>query len=104
MWAPDVPWGRSEEAYQTEINQALRVYAIRDEARETMPSLGMRGEDEVDAYIDLVRYGTSPGMLEALYLINKDIDIRDVLATVRVPALVLHDSEDRIVPVEVGRY
>ncbi len=104
MWAPDFPWGRSEEAYQREIEQARRVYALRDEARQAVRALGMQGEDEVDAYIDLVRYGASPGMVEALYRMNKEIDIRDVLPTVRVPALVLHGSEDRIVPVEVGRY
>jgi class 3 adenylate cyclase len=43
-------------------------------------------------------------MLAALYRMNKEIDVRGVLPTVRVPALVLHGSEDRIVPVEVGRY
>jgi class 3 adenylate cyclase len=35
---------------------------------------------------------------------NKEIDIRDVLPTVRVPCLVLHGGEDRVVPVEVGEY
>src|SRR5438093_12795768 len=66
--------------------------------------LGMKGEQEVEAYIDLLRWGASPGMLEALYRMNREIDIRDVLPTVRVPALVMHGSEDRIVPVEVARY
>ena len=45
MWAPDFPWGRSEEAYQREMNQALRVYADRDEARKVVRSLGMQSED-----------------------------------------------------------
>jgi class 3 adenylate cyclase len=35
---------------------------------------------------------------------NREIDIRDVLPAVRVPALVMHGSEDQIVPLEVGRY
>jgi pimeloyl-ACP methyl ester carboxylesterase/class 3 adenylate cyclase len=104
MWAPDFPWGRSEEAYLREMDQALRVYADRDEARRVVRGLGMRSEEEVEAYIDLLRYGASPGMLEALYRMNREIDIRDVLPTVRVPALVMHGSEDQVVPVEVGRY
>jgi pimeloyl-ACP methyl ester carboxylesterase len=104
MWAPDFPWGRSEEAYQREMNQALRVYADRDEARRVVRGLGMRSNEEVEAYIDLLRYGASPGMLEALYRMNREIDIREVLPTVRVPALVMHGSEDEIVPIEVGRY
>jgi pimeloyl-ACP methyl ester carboxylesterase len=104
MWAPDFPWGRSEEAYQGEMNEALRVYADRDDARKVVRGLGMRGEEEIEAYIDLLRYGASPGMLGALYRMNREIDIREVLPTVRVPALVMHGSEDQVLPVEVGRY
>ncbi len=104
LWAPDFPWGRSEDAYRREVHQALRVYASRAEAREAVRALGMQDDDEVEAFIDFVRYGASPGMLEGLYRMNKEIDIRDVLPVVRVPTLVLHGSEDEIVPVEVGAY
>jgi class 3 adenylate cyclase/alpha-beta hydrolase superfamily lysophospholipase len=104
MWAPDFPWGRSAEAYDHEMNQALRVYEDRELAREVVRSLGMQSEHEIEAYIDELRWGASPGMLEALYRMNREIDIRDVLPSVRVPTLVMHGSEDRVVPVEVGRY
>ncbi|MGA8296642.1 MAG: adenylate/guanylate cyclase domain-containing protein [Acidimicrobiales bacterium] len=104
MWAPDFPWGRSEDAYQREVDRALRVYGSRADARESVRALGMHDEDEIEAFIDFVRYAASPGMLEALYRMNKEIDIREVLPAVRVPALVLHGSEDEIVPVEVGAY
>ncbi len=104
LWAPDFPWGRRDSAYQREVDQALRVYAPRAEAREAVRALGMQDEDEVEAFIDYIRYAASPGMLEALYRMNKEIDIRDVLPTVHVPALVLHGSDDRIVPVEVAEY
>jgi len=104
LWAPDYPWGRSAEAYEHEMEQALRVYAKKEEARSVVGVIGMRTDAEVEAYIELLRYGASPGMLEALYRMNREIDIRDVLPTVRVPALVLHGAEDQIVPVEAGRY
>lgn len=104
MWAPDFPWGRSDDAYEREVSQALRVYHSRDEAREVVRGLGMQREDEIEAFIDFLRWGASPGMLEALYEMNREIDIRDVLPTVRVPTLVMHGAEDHIVPVEVGRY
>ncbi len=104
LWAPDFPWGRSEAAYQREVDQALGVYGSRAEAREAVRALGMRDEDEIEAFIDYVRYGASPGMLEALYRMNKEIDVRDVLPTVRVPTLVMHGSEDEVVPVELGAY
>jgi class 3 adenylate cyclase len=35
---------------------------------------------------------------------NKDIDVRHVLPTVRVPTLIMHGSDDTIVPVDVARY
>jgi pimeloyl-ACP methyl ester carboxylesterase len=104
MWAPDFPWGRREEAYRREVNQALQVFGERAEAREAVRALGMDNDDEVEAFIDYIRHGTSPGMLAALYRMNKEIDIRHVLSAVGVPALVLHGSEDQIVPVEVGAY
>ncbi len=104
MWAPDYPWGRSEEAYRLETEQALRVYVDRDEARTVVRRIGMKSDEEVEAYIDLLRYGASPGMLAALYAMNREIDIRDVLPTVHVPALVMHGSDDQIVPVDAGRY
>ena len=104
MWAPDFPWGRREEAYRREIDQALRVFASRAEARAAVRALGMQTEEEVEAFVDYVRYGVSPGMLDALYRMNKEIDIRQVLPAVGVPTLVMHGSEDQIVPVEAGAY
>jgi len=104
MWAPDFPWGRREEAYRREVNQALQVFGERAEAREAVRALGMHDDDAVEAFIDYIRYGTSPGMLAALYRMNKEIDIRPVLPAVSVPTLVLHGSEDQVVPVEAGAY
>jgi len=104
LWAPDVPWGRSEDAYDREVDQAMRIYGPRAEAQEAVRRLGMRTEEEVSAYIDLVRWGVSPGMLKALYRMNKMIDVREVVPLVGAPTLVLHGEEDQIVPVEVGEY
>jgi pimeloyl-ACP methyl ester carboxylesterase/class 3 adenylate cyclase len=104
MWAADFPWGRSEDGYQHEIDQALRVYASRVEAREAVRALGMQKDSEVEAFIDYVRWATSPGMLDALYRMNREIDVRDVLSAVRVPTLVMHGSDDQVVPVEAGKY
>jgi pimeloyl-ACP methyl ester carboxylesterase len=104
MWAPDFPWGRSEDAYEREVDEALRVYGSRDEAREAVRTLGMQGDVEAEAFVDYIRWGASPGMLGALYHMNKEIDVRDVLPAVRVPALVLHGSADKVVPLGVGEY
>ncbi|HEX4009921.1 MAG TPA: adenylate/guanylate cyclase domain-containing protein [Solirubrobacteraceae bacterium] len=104
LWAPDFPWGRSEGAYDREVEQAMCIYTSRPQAREAVRRMGVSGDPQVEAYIDMVRWAVSPGMMTALYEMNKAIDIRDVLPLVRVPTLVLHGAADQIVPVEVGAY
>lgn len=97
---PDFPWGRSEEAYRPETEHVLGFYGPRAEAHEAAQVLGPAD----DEFLEYLRFGASPGMLEALYRMNRDIDVRHVLPAVRVPTLVLHGAEDRPVSPEVGRY
>jgi pimeloyl-ACP methyl ester carboxylesterase len=104
MWAPDYPWGQTEEAYEREVERALQVYGPREQAREAVRQLGQFTDSEVDSFLQMLRFGASPGELSALHRMNREIDIRHVLPTVGVPTLVLHGSEDRIIPLEVGRY
>ena len=104
LWAPDYPWGRTEEEYEREIERELRVFGPREQALAAVRSLGRFDDDELEAFVDYLRYGASPGMLEALLRMNKEIDIRQVLSAVRVPTLVLHGAEDEIVPLEAARY
>ena len=104
MWAPDYPWGRTEDDYQREVQRDLRIFGPRDVARESVRALGSFEDDEVNAFMEMVRYGSSPGALEALHRMNKEIDVREVLPAVRVPTLVLHGEVDTIVSVDVARY
>src|SRR4051794_36087525 len=49
------------------------------------------------------RAAVSPGMARRLIELNIQTDLRGVLPTVRVPTLVLHQSQNPLVPVELGR-
>ncbi len=104
MWAPDYPSGQTEDEYEREVERALRIFGPREQAREAVQSLGRFTEAEVDSFLQMLRFGASPGALEALHRMNKEIDVRHILSAVRVPTLILHGSEDTIVPVEVARY
>jgi pimeloyl-ACP methyl ester carboxylesterase len=104
MWAPDYAWGRTEEEYEREVERELRIFGSREQARASVRALGTFGADEVDSFLEMIRFGSSPGTLAALHRMNKEIDIRHVLPAVRVPTLVLHGSEDRTIPIEVARY
>jgi pimeloyl-ACP methyl ester carboxylesterase/DNA-binding winged helix-turn-helix (wHTH) protein len=51
-----------------------------------------------------LRMGASPGAAVALTRMNAEIDVRNVLPSVRVPSLVIHRTGDMCLPVEGGRY
>jgi pimeloyl-ACP methyl ester carboxylesterase len=86
------------------LERDLRLFAPDDRATDAMRARGRFDEAEVRGFLDIVRFGSSPGSLEALHRMNRDIDIRHVLPAVRVPTLVLHASEDTVVPRDVARY
>jgi class 3 adenylate cyclase len=102
--APDYPFGRNE----AEVLQAIAAQRVRreepgyveEEARSGSPDAG---EDEIRALAKAFRYGATPGDEEALNRMNIQIDIRDVLPTLHVPTLVLHQAQDGWVAAERGR-
>ena len=49
------------------------------------------------------RLGASPAAATALVQMNSEIDISNILSTVRVPTLVIHCTGDKLVKVESGR-
>ena len=104
MWAVDYPWGRTEDEYEREVKRDLQIFGSREQARDAVRALGRFEMDDLDSFLEQLRFGSSPGALEALHRMNKEIDVRHVLPAVRVPTLILHGSEDTIVPVEVSHY
>lgn len=50
------------------------------------------------------RLGASPAAATALMRMNSQIDISNILPTIRVPTLVVHRTEDKTINVEGGRY
>ena len=50
------------------------------------------------------RLGASPATATALMRMNSQINISDIVSTIRVPTLVIHRTEDATISVEGGRY
>ena len=102
--APDYPWGPTEAEALREIDDARasdeRPGTTEQVARSGMPT---GTDEEIAAMAKLMRQSVSPGASEALARMNIQIDIRNVLPAIRVPALVLHNSGDRWIEVERGR-
>lgn len=102
--APGFPWG-FDEARQAEV---LESY----ETRWGTPSFGVRSlapslaDDEQfrEWHAQACRFAGTPASAVAWFRITMEIDIRDVLPAIRVPTLVIHRTDDRVVPVGAGRY
>jgi len=106
MWASDYPWGRTEDQYRRDLDRDLGIFRSREQALDAVLSHGLQFEndDAAQQWVTYYRWSGSPGAVEALALMNREIDVRHVLPAIRVPTLVLHGDQDTIVPVDVARY
>jgi class 3 adenylate cyclase len=68
-------------------------------------ALGGQAADEglLARVAKLERLSSSPGAFKEIMLLNRQIDVRPILPTVRVPTLVLHRATDAQMPVRLGR-
>src|SRR5687767_1863779 len=57
-----------------------------------------------DWWATYLRMGASPGAAVALTQMNAEIDVRNVLPSIRVPSLVIHRTHDHCLKVEEGRF
>jgi class 3 adenylate cyclase len=105
LWAPDYPIGDTEREARKYIEEEFEAFltpgGLEAFARSSYPSAD---EEEIRATARMIRYGSSPGTIEALERMNLAIDVRDVLPLVSAPTLVVHQRADPWFPVEHGRY
>jgi pimeloyl-ACP methyl ester carboxylesterase/DNA-binding winged helix-turn-helix (wHTH) protein/class 3 adenylate cyclase len=99
----DYPWGVSLEDREAFFELMYRDWGKPIGIEERAPS--MANDDEFrDWWATYLRMGASPGAAVALTKMNAEIDVRNVLPTVRVPSLVIHRSGDMCLKVEEGRF
>jgi pimeloyl-ACP methyl ester carboxylesterase len=103
LWAPDYPWGPTIEERDRFCQTIIRQWGGPVGIDERAPSRALDPEFRSwwSAYL---RMGASPGAAVALTRMNAEVDIRDVLPKIRVPALVIHRTGDRCLKIEEGRY
>ncbi len=104
-WAADYPWGISDESWQ----HILDAYDTRWGVDETFGVGRVAPSLAADPpfrrwHAEAARFGGTPASARAWFDLTMQIDIRDVLPTIRVPTLVVHRTDDTAVPVEAGRY
>jgi pimeloyl-ACP methyl ester carboxylesterase len=104
-WARDHPSGWREEEWATLLANIERHWGTPKGLDLTIWAPGI-AEDRslVEATAAYFRAAASPGAALGVMQMNRDIDVRPALASVRVPTLIVHRTGDRAISVEQGRY
>jgi pimeloyl-ACP methyl ester carboxylesterase len=102
-WAPDHPWGRTEEQYQRSIDTIQREWGgpIDIEARAKSLHHDPSFRQWWGRY---TRMGASPADAARVVRLTAEVDVRHVLPTIRVPTLIFHAIGDATVDVRYSRY
>ncbi|CAN5335338.1 hypothetical protein BH10ACI1_BH10ACI1_16160 [soil metagenome] len=99
----DYPWGVSQSDREAFFEMMQRDWGNPVGIEERAPSMAA-DEEFRHWWAEYLRMGASPGAAVALTKMNAEIDVRNVLPTVRVPTLVIHRSGDLCLKVEEGRF
>jgi pimeloyl-ACP methyl ester carboxylesterase len=101
VWSEDYPWAPTPEAREAEIRSIEREWGGEMDISDLAPSADEAFKRRA---VDYLRRSASPGAAVALLRMNTQIDVREVLPTIRVPTLVLQRVDDRDVKAEEGRW
>jgi len=92
-WSPDYPFARTAEEWRAQLAEVRERWGdpeyFAELARAIAPS---RADDPalVTWFAKMTRTGASPAAALAIQRMARDVDVRDVLPSIRVPTLVLH--------------
>lgn len=99
----DYPWALSDEVNEGFVSDVSSRWGQGSVFADLAPSLADDPSTKKWS-ARMERTSASPGAAIALWRMNMEIDVLHVLPVIRVPTLVMHRSEDSMVPVEAARY
>ena len=99
----EYPWGPTPEQREQFFEVMRKQWGGPVGIEERAPSVAHDAQFR-DWWATYLRMGASPGAAVALTQMNAEIDVRNVLPSIRVPSLVIHRTEDQCLKVEEGRF
>jgi pimeloyl-ACP methyl ester carboxylesterase len=99
----DYPWAPAVDERRREIELVEREWGREMDIEVLAPSAAADPEFKRQL-LSYFRRSASPATAAALLRMNSAVDVRDVLPTIHVPALILHRTGDREANVEEGRW
>ncbi len=101
--APDFPWGFRPELYPALLDAMERGWGEGSLLELFAPSFA--GDPSIrSAWGRFQRASASPAMARAVMTAVLEIDVRDVLAQIRVPTLVIHHRDDHAIRFGCARH
>lgn len=99
----EYPWGPTQEQREQFFDVMREQWGGPVGIDERAPSLANDPKFR-EWWATYLRMGASPGAAVALTQMNAEIDVRNVLPSIRVPSLVIHRTDDQCLKVEEGRF
>jgi class 3 adenylate cyclase/pimeloyl-ACP methyl ester carboxylesterase len=104
-WAPDYPWGVSEQEAEDEIRETLSGWSSLESMVKVVEGYAPSSDEQTKLAIAArTRQSASPGDVERLMRMNLEIDVRHALPAITVPTLVTNRGDEEPVNVEGSRY
>jgi class 3 adenylate cyclase/predicted alpha/beta hydrolase len=98
---PGHPWGYDADQYDQMVQSLRDSWPSREYMRGWGAGLGKEAPDElVDEVLRFAQASASPAAIVALEQMNREIDIRDVLPSIRVPTLLMVRADDPVASVD----
>jgi class 3 adenylate cyclase len=104
-WAPDYPFGWKDEQWQAVLDDFEQHWGSPQSSSIAMRAPSVAGDPQiVERVASYYRSAASPGAATAIMKMNREIDVRNVLAATRVPTLILHRKAEHVLDVGHARY
>jgi pimeloyl-ACP methyl ester carboxylesterase len=104
-WAADYQIGWKAEQWDRIFNNIERNWGTPAGTSLAMWAPSLASVDgAAERMASFFRTAASPGAAVSIMRMNRDIDARDILKTIRVPTLLLHRTGDRVIDLEHARY
>ncbi|HEU5214076.1 MAG TPA: adenylate/guanylate cyclase domain-containing protein [Gaiellaceae bacterium] len=104
-WAPDYPWGLTEQEAQEENAAVLRSWSDLEAMAKMVEVFAPGSDEETKRRLATIwRQSASPRDVDALNRMSHELDVRNVISAITAPTLVMNrEGEDRV-NVEGSRY
>ena len=103
LWSEDYPWAPTAQERVAFLEEIRKDWGGPVGLERRAPSVADDPQFR-EWWAAYLRCGASPGAALALTQMNAEIDMRNVLPSIRVPTLVLHRADDACLSAGGGRY